>query len=130
MVDHALRQTKQKDAVLKTLHRCDDFISAQDLHRQLIDSGLSIGLATVYRQLNALADAGQADTIRLNGSQLFRMCQDDHHHHHLVCEHCGRTIEIEPPDEQWLRKTAAEHGFTLHSHTVELFGLCPECQKA
>ncbi|MGO1345751.1 MAG: Fur family transcriptional regulator, partial [Bifidobacterium psychraerophilum] len=106
MPGRTLRQTKQKDAVLKALHQCDDFISAQDLHRQLLDSGLSIGLATVYRQLNSLADAGQADTLRLNGSQLFRICVDDHHHHHLVCEHCGRTIEIEPPDEQWLRKTA------------------------
>ena len=111
------RQTRQNDA-----------ISAQDLHRWLEEHGTHIGLATVYRQLNALADAGLADTIRLDGQQLFRLCGDDGHHHHLVCVRCGRTVEIEPPSESWLRGIADAHGFTVESHTLEVFGLCPDCR--
>ena len=65
MVEHIERQTKQKDAIRAALADCEEFISAQDLHRRLEDEGSKIGLATVYRQLNALADAGAADTIRL-----------------------------------------------------------------
>ena len=84
MVEHIERQTKQKDAIRAALADCEEFISAQDLHRRLEDEGSKIGLATVYRQLNALADAGAADTIRLDGQQLFRLCGDDGHHHHLV----------------------------------------------
>ncbi|KAA8819345.1 transcriptional repressor [Bifidobacterium callitrichos] len=129
MVEHIERQTKQKDAIRAALADCDEFISAQDLHRRLEDSGLRIGLATVYRQLNALADSGAADTIRLDGQQLFRLCGDDGHHHHLVCRKCGRTVEIDPPSEAWLRKVAEGHGFTVESHTLEVFGLCPECQQ-
>ncbi|MBT1181024.1 transcriptional repressor [Bifidobacterium sp. CP2] len=129
MVEHIERQTRQKDAIHTALAACDEFISAQDLHRRLEDSGLRIGLATVYRQLNALADSGAADTIRLDGQQLFRLCGDDAHHHHLVCKRCGRTVEIEPPNEAWLRGVAAKHGFTVESHTLEVFGLCPDCQK-
>ena len=60
------------------------------LRRRLEDEGSKIGLATVYRQLNALADAGAADTIRLDGQQLFRLCGDDGHHHHLVCRRQNR----------------------------------------
>ena len=67
MVEHIERQTKQKDAIRAALADCEEFISAQDLHRRLEDEGSKIGLATVYRQLNALADAGAADTIRLDG---------------------------------------------------------------
>ena len=73
MVEHIERQTKQKDAIRAALADCEEFISAQDLHRRLEDEGSKIGLATVYRQLNALADAGAADTIRLDGQQLFRL---------------------------------------------------------
>jgi Fur family ferric uptake transcriptional regulator len=123
------RHTKQKDAVLQALRGCEDFVSAQDLHRQLAEQGERIGLATVYRQLNGLAANGRADTIRLNEQQMFRICDERGHHHHLVCEQCGRTVEIDPPDEQWLRRVAQEHGYTVSSHTLEVFGLCPECQE-
>ena len=54
MANGPVRHTKQKDAVMAQLRGCDDFISAQELHRKLVDSGLRIGLATVYRQLNSL----------------------------------------------------------------------------
>ena len=122
------RNTRQKDAIRTELRDCNGFISAQELHRRLEDAGEKVGLATVYRQLNALADAGEADTVRLDGQQLFRLCGDDGHHHHLVCRKCGRTVEIEPPSESWLRGIADRHGFTVERHTLEVFGLCPECR--
>ena len=126
--DAPMRHTKQKDAVMRQLRACDDFVSAQELHRRLEDEGVRVGLATVYRQLNALADAGAADTIRLEGQQLYRLCGDDGHHHHLVCRACGRTVEIDPPSESWLRRIAGDHGFTVESHTLEVFGLCSDCR--
>jgi Fur family ferric uptake transcriptional regulator len=50
------------------------------------------------------------------------------HHHHLTCRTCGRSVEVEGRAvEQWAEKVAAEAGFTEVDHTVELFGLCPEC---
>ena len=75
MVEHIERQTKQKDAIRAALADCEEFISAQDLHRRLEDEGSKIGLATVYRQLNALADAGAADTIR-HTLEVFGLCSD------------------------------------------------------
>ncbi|WP_288921495.1 Fur family transcriptional regulator, partial [uncultured Bifidobacterium sp.] len=90
--------------------------------------GVHSGRAGVAGHLNPLADAGLADTIRLDGQQLFRLCGDDGHHHHLVCVKCGRTVEIEPPSESWLRGIASAHGFTVESHTLEVFGLCPDCR--
>ena len=86
-------------------------------------------LETTKKIIAELADAGAADTIRLDGQQLFRLCGDDGHHHHLVCRRCGKTVEIDPPSEAWLRKVADGHGFTVESHTLEVFGLCSDCQK-
>lgn len=68
MSEHIVRQTRQKDAIRDALNGCDEFISAQELHRKLEDRGEHIGLATVYRQLNALAEAGRADTVRPTAS--------------------------------------------------------------
>lgn len=131
MVEHVKRRTVQKEAVREALKETKEFVSAQDLHRRLIDAGSRIGLATVYRQLNNLAAEGQADTIRMGGEQLFRDCGEDasRHHHHLVCERCGRTVDIEPPSETWFRRVARENGFTVTSHILEIFGTCAECRE-
>lgn len=123
------RNTKQKELIHDALKSSDEFISAQDLHRKLEDEDVKVGLATVYRQLNALAEAGEADTVRLEGQQLFRLCGDDGHHHHLVCTNCGKTVEIESPSETWLRGISTKYGFTIERHTLEVFGLCSDCQN-
>lgn len=122
------RNTKQKDAVLEALRHTGEFMSAAQLHERLGEQGTSIGLATVYRQLNALEDAGLVDTVRMDGVQLFRLCGSTHHHH-LVCTGCGKTVEIDPPSETWLKRVADQHGFTVQSHTLEVFGLCLECRR-
>lgn len=129
MTASASRKTRQKDAVWQALHAQDDFVSAQDLHKVLNNSGCRIGLATVYRRLNALHLSGNLDCIEHGGLRLYRICTAQrHHHHHLVCESCGRTIEITPPDDGWLQSVASAHGFTVSSHTLEVYGLCGDCQ--
>ena len=72
----------------------------------------------------------RADTVRLDGQQLFRLCGDDGHHHHLVCTNCGKTVEIESPSESWLKGISDKYGFTIERHTLEVFGLCEDCRKA
>ena len=123
-----LRTTRQRTAVARLLDDVDDFRSAQEIHEQLRSNGEGIGLTTVYRTLQTLADAGEIDLLRTGtGEALYRRCSA-HHHHHLVCRHCGHTVEVEGPTvEIWAEKVAADHGFTDISHTVEIFGSCPTC---
>ncbi len=124
----APRATRQRAAVSALLDRLSDFRSAQDIHEELRRSGEGIGLTTVYRTLQALVDSGELDVLRTDsGEAVYRRCSE-HHHHHLVCRECGRTIEVEGPAvESWAQRIAAEHGFTELSHTVEIFGRCPDC---
>lgn len=122
------RATKQRAAVAKLLDQLDDFRSAQEIHEQLRQRGEGIGLTTVYRTLQSLADAGEVDVLRTDsGEAIYRHCSS-HHHHHLVCRVCGRTVEVEGPTvESWARRVADEHGFSEVSHTVEIFGTCADC---
>jgi Fur family transcriptional regulator, ferric uptake regulator len=124
-----LRPTRQRRAVAACLGRFEDFRSAQEIHELLRDDGENVGLSTVYRTLQALAEADEVDVLRgEDGETRYRRCSGTHHHH-LVCRVCGRTVEVEGPTvERWARTIAAEHGFADVSHTLEVFGLCPTCR--
>jgi len=127
-----LRTTRQRTAVADLLGRVDGFRSAQELHELLRKEGASVGLTTVYRHVQALADAGQVDVLRHeDGEAVYRRCASDSHHHHLVCRDCGRSVEIEGPAvETWTSRMADEHGFTDVQHTLEIFGTCAQCATA
>ena len=126
-----VRTTRQRTAVADVLSKVDGFRSAQDLHDLLRQDGASVGLTTVYRHLQALADAGQVDVLRTgDGEAVYRRCPTDAHHHHLVCRSCGRSVEVEGPEvEAWAARVADAHGFTDVSHTVEVFGTCGSCAR-
>ena len=123
-----LRPTRQRRAIAGALESFDDFRSAQEIHALLTQRGEQVGLSTVYRALQALADNGEIDSLRTEaGESIYRRCSTSHHHH-LVCRSCGATVEIEGPAvERWTRSVAAEHGYSEVSHTLEIFGTCASC---
>jgi Fur family ferric uptake transcriptional regulator len=125
----AVRATRQRAAVSAMLDRLDDFRSAQEIHEELRRAGEGIGLTTVYRTLQALADGGEVDLLRTgSGEAVYRRCATVEHHHHLVCRQCGATVEIDGPAvETWAQLMAEAHGFSDLSHTAEIFGLCRDC---
>ncbi len=122
------RPTRQRRAVAAALESFADFRSAQEIHDLLRRNRENVGLSTVYRTLQTLADNGDVDMLRTeDGEAIYRRCSTTHHHH-LVCRSCGRTVEVEGPTvERWSDSVAADHGFTDVSHTLEIFGTCPRC---
>lgn len=125
------RNTRQRSALSSLLLQVEGFHSAQELHAMLRQRGERVGLTTVYRTLQGLADAGEVDVMRPPGGEhLYRRCSQGHHHH-LVCRACGRTVEVEgPAAETWAEKIAARHGYVDVSHTMEIFGTCPDCASS
>lgn len=128
------RNTRQSTAIERVLREADGFRTAQQLFDEVRGQGHKIGLTTVYRHLNLLAELGSADIVhRDDGEAQFRLCgpmaeTDRHrHHHHVVCRTCGRSVEVSGPEvEEWAERVAAAAGYTEVTHTVEVFGLCPE----
>jgi Fur family transcriptional regulator, ferric uptake regulator len=125
------RETRQGGVVRDALSGAGGFRSAQDIYADLRRDGAAVGLSTVYRHLQSLADQGAVDVIHTpDGETTYRYCEDarSRHHHHIVCRDCGRAEEIEGPAvERWAAAVAEEHGFTDIEHTVEVFGTCSRC---
>jgi Fur family transcriptional regulator, ferric uptake regulator len=123
------RATRQRAAISSVMDDLDAFLSAQELHALLRNDGASVGLTTVYRNLQAMAERGEVDVVRrADGETLYRKCSSGEHHHHLVCRSCGFSVEIENDDvERWTDRAAKRHRFSDVSHDLELFGLCESC---
>ena len=123
------RPTRQRAAIAQALTGSAEFRSAQEIHADLAGSGTRVGLATVYRNLQAMATDGEVDVIRTpEGEAVYRSCATEHHHHHVVCRSCGLAVEVTGDAvERWAEAMAAAHGFTQVRHTVEMDGLCAEC---
>ena len=130
MTETVRRPTRQRAAVEALLVDIDDFNSAQNLHARLRAQGHTVGLATVYRTLQAMATDGDVDMLRtVEGEAVYRRCSSARHHHHLVCRSCGRTVEVEGPAvESWADKVSAENGFSDVQHTLEIVGTCSDCK--
>ena len=128
MTEVTRRPTRQRLALQEALREIDEFCSAQQIHARLTGSGERVGLATVYRNLQAMAGDGEVDVIRTDdGEAVYRACSTDHHHH-VVCRSCGLAVEVTGDAvERWAEAVAAAHGFTAVQHTVEMNGLCSDC---
>ncbi|HMM96791.1 transcriptional repressor [Phycicoccus sp.] len=123
------RPTRQRAAITEALTGSAEFRSAQEIHADLAGGGTRVGLATVYRNLQAMAADGELDVIRTaDGEAVYRSCASEAHHHHVVCRSCGLAVEVTADAvERWAEAVAAEHGFSQVRHTVEIDGLCADC---
>lgn len=104
--------------------------TANDLVREAKETRLGVGRATVFRALELFEQLGLVERLDLpNGEHAYVACQPTHHHH-IVCTGCGRTAEV---GDLGMESIAAEvdamTGFTLDSHRIELYGLCPDCRS-
>ena len=111
-------------AVLKSLNRS---ISAQDLYIELRNRKQDLGLATVYRSLEALKIQGEVQVRTLgNGESVYSSLKSDRHH--LTCVNCGISLTIdECPVHDLERQLEKSHTFKVYYHTLEFFGLCQKC---
>ncbi len=122
-------RTRNQEHIISVLKTLDRAISAQDLYVELRNRQLSMGLATVYRGLEALKLEGvvQARTV-VSGESLYSLVHEDRHH--LTCLQCGNSVAIEqcPVHDLEVQLNQA-YQFKIYYHMLEFFGLCTQCQK-
>lgn len=124
------QRTRSQDRILNLLKSMSRGVSAQDIYVELRNRDQSMGLATVYRALEALKLEGIVQVRTLaSGESLYSSVQQDKHH--LTCLQCGESIPIdECPVHQLETELQESHQFKIYYHTLEFFGLCDRCSVA
>jgi Fur family ferric uptake transcriptional regulator len=126
-----LKVTRPREKILAVLERSERrHLSAEDVYKELLNSGEDIGLATVYRVLTQFEGAGLVCRRHFEGGQSVFELNSGDHHDHLVCIKCGRVVEFcDPIIEERQSKIAEERNFRIEDHSLVLYGICSECEK-
>ncbi|MDE3113813.1 MAG: transcriptional repressor [Chloroflexota bacterium] len=125
------RLTSQRVVVAEALARQRRAVSAQELYRELRERHLRLGLATVYRALEAQVESGMATRLERPGHEHAYVACDPEHHHHLVCVRCERVEDLsEDVLGSMLRAVQSRHAFLVDHARLDLYGLCGKCRRA
>ena len=123
-----LKVTVPRVKMLELLEKAHDrHLTAEAIHRLLLEAGEEIGLATVYRALTQFEAAGLVTRHHFEGGQAVFELERGPHHDHIVCIHCGRVEEFyDEVIEKRQRSIAEKLGFDLRDHALTLYGECSE----
>jgi Fur family ferric uptake transcriptional regulator len=125
-----VRWTSQRQAIVEQFLLAGEHLTAEALHQRVHEIEPGVGAATVYRTLNLLVEIGVATRVRFGASSAYESALGREHHDHLVCLACGRIHEFHDERIEAIQDAVAKrHGFVLRHHRLELFGVCPDCQK-
>ena len=129
--NNGLLHSKQREQILDIFLKTEKHHTIGDLYELIRKKNPKIGLATVYRAMRVICDAGLARQLDFgDGVKRFEHKYQHQHHHHLVCLRCGRAIEVVSPEiEKVQQRLAKKHGFTPVKDTMKIFGICRQCKR-
>ena len=123
------RQSRQRSRILDVLRSTDTHPTADWLYQELKDEFPNLSLGTVYRNLATLIEQGFVKKIHF-GSTFDRFEANTQPHYHLICESCGKIIDLEIPIDKDLNSQAAKRtSFIILHHKIEFFGFCKDCKS-
>lgn len=129
---NGLKYTLQREHILKVLYKSTKHLTPELLYNEIKMEApeLNIGIATIYRTLSLLEDAGLVTSISLDKQGKKYELADKEHHDHMICIKCGKIIEFMDQEiEERQKKIAHKHQFKMTDHSMQIYGLCSKCQK-
>lgn len=131
MRQRGLRATDQRRLIVDTFFEMGEHVTIDRLAELVRAKDSRVGYATVYRTVRMLVASGVAKERRFgDGHTRYELADEQAHHDLLICLACGRITEFEEPSLEPVQQRIAErHGFELHEHKHELYGLCRECRR-
>ena len=127
----AMRNTNQRKAVLVALADLHGtHPTASEIYAAIKVRSSQVGLATVYRTLDAMVERGDVAAVRTGSAVRYDLTH--HHHHHLVCQVCGKVTDVDASEvpAELITFFEAETGFDLTDASFQLNGTCAACVVA
>lgn len=128
---HGFKDTQQRRAVLSVVLSSGECLNPGEVYTKARATCPRIGLTTVYRTLEILADLGIVRRVHLQQGCRSYALAGVGHLHHVICSNCHGVIEFEGCDlSEVMRSAANQTGFRVEGHWLQLFGTCPACQSS
>ena len=126
-----LKQTAQRDTILRTFLETREHLSTNELHRLVQKKDARIGFTTVYRTLKLLAGCGLASEAAFHdGIARYEHQYNRRSHHHMVCTECGASVEFFAEKVGEIeQEIGRKHHYVTTRHTFQIYGVCEECRK-
>lgn len=126
-----LKQTGQRDTILRTFLETRDHLSTDELHRLVQKKDSGIGYTTVYRTLKLLAECGLASEVAFHdGIARYEHQYNRRSHHHMVCTGCGSSVEFFSHEVDHLeQEIGRRYHYLTTRHTFQIYGICEDCRK-
>lgn len=121
------RQTKQREAILKTIQQATGPLSVAEVHERAQREVSALGIATVYRALGALREEGEISAVTLPGEEPRYEPADRGHHHHFRCLSCEQTFDLEMCPVGIPQGTTLPGGYRVEDHSLTFYGRCAGC---
>ena len=127
-IPEGYRQTKQRKAILDVLENAEIPITAEDIYLKLKEKCIDISLSTIYRNLEMLCKEGLVVKSYVMNEDKARFALPDKKNY-LICEKCGKIVIIDNcPFDKFKEELKEVHGFDITGHSVEVYGICPDCK--
>jgi Fur family transcriptional regulator, ferric uptake regulator len=126
-----LKQTGQRDTILRTFLETRDHLSTDELHRLVQKKDPRIGYTTVYRTLKLLAECGLASEVAFHdGIARYEHQYNRRSHHHMVCTECGSSVEFFSQEVGQLeQEIGLKYDYLTTRHTFQIYGVCQHCRS-
>ena len=124
-----LRHTPQRKRIVAVFFSEEGHLTTEEIYDRVRSEDPSLGQATVYRTMKLLCEAGLAREVRFGDGVARYEHARESHHDHLICECCGKNLEVVDPRIEALQdEMTRRHGFIPTFHRLYLYGICAECQ--
>lgn len=126
-----MKYTEQRAIILQILLNIDDHLNAEEVLDIVKEKypEQKIGIATIYRTLNFLEEVNLISSISFGKDGKKYEGNTDQHHDHIICTDCAKIVEfLDNTIEKKQEEIAAKNGFKITDHTMQIFGLCSDCQ--
>jgi Fur family ferric uptake transcriptional regulator len=127
-----LKFTTQREIILKTLYDAENHLTPEALHRLIQQNypQLKVGIATVYRTLSLLEDAQIVTSLSFGKDGKKYELGAKEHHDHMICTECGEITEfVDEEIEKRQEEVAKRFGFLMKDHSMQIYGICKNCQN-
>jgi len=132
--DKGYKLTPQRRAILNSIiENNGNHLTVEELYEKVKKDCPEIGLATVYRTVQLLEEVGFICKLDFDeGCSRYELVNEneEHHHHHLICNICGKVMEVEGDLLGELEKNIEDnYEFKILNHNVKFYGICKDCKK-